>query len=566
VSGEGGTLLDVRGLVVHFGDTKVVDDVSFTLRRGACLGLVGASGSGKSVTSLALMGLLDKRHARAEGRALLTTDAGMVDLLALNEERLRGHRGNDLAMVFQEPMTALDPVYTVGEQVAEAVRHHLRMDRKSARAHVTGLFDEVQLPEPSTLYDRYPHQLSGGQKQRVVIALALSCSPKVLICDEPTTALDVLTQREVLDLLKGLRCTRDMGMLFITHDLGVVREVADRALVMRYGKVVEDASIAELFNTPEHPYTRGLIACRPDPARHPRRLPTVEDHLAGNTAPAVEVSREELRAHAAELATREPLLRVEALHKSYAGSGGLFRKAGAATPVLHDLSFDVYPGETLGIVGGSGSGKTTLGRSILRLIEPTSGRVTYKGHDLSMLDAGGMRRLRRELQIVFQDPHSALNPRITAGGAIAEAMRVHGIGHGEKDRRARVIALLERVGLEAAHADRFPHQFSGGQRQRIAIARAIALEPRLIVCDESVAALDVSVQAQVLNLLNDLKDEHGLTYLFISHDLNTVKYFCDRVLVLERGRNVELGAADEVYERPQAAYTRKLIEAVPGRG
>ena len=461
-------------------------------------------------------------------------------------------------------------MYTVGEQVAEAVRLHRKLDARAARAHVEELFREVQLPEPQALYDRYPHQLSGGQKQRVVIALALSCAPKVLICDEPTTALDVLVQREVLDLLRQLQRKYRMGMLFITHDLGVVRELAQHVLVMQQGRVVEAAAVHELFTRPRHPYTRGLMACRPDPTRHPVRLPTVEQVLqaAETGAGAAEVpmvSPTERQERSQWLMQQEPLLRVEALHKHYPGARGLFRKAGADAHILHDLSFAVYPGETLGIVGGSGSGKTTLGRSILQLIQPSAGRVWYRGQDLTTMDASAMRRLRRELQLIFQDPYSSLNPRITVGGAIMEAMRVHGIGQHDNDRRSRTVALLERVGLQAAHADRFPHQFSGGQRQRIVIARALALEPRLVVCDESVAALDVSVQAQVLNLLNDLKEEHGLTYLFISHDLNVVKYFCDRVLVLEKGRQAELGLADEVYERPASAYTRQLIDAVPGR-
>ncbi|MBX2979389.1 MAG: ABC transporter ATP-binding protein [Flavobacteriales bacterium] len=565
-------LLEVRDLSVHFGESAVVDRVSFTLHSGRCIGLVGASGSGKSVTSLALLGLLDKRHARVSGSALLHVNGSVVDLLALDDEALRRHRGKDLAMVFQEPMTALNPVYSVGAQVAEAIILHQQVDAEKARARVVELFREVQLPDPERLYDRYPHQLSGGQKQRVVIALALSCDPRVLICDEPTTALDVLVQREVLDLLRKLQRERRMGMLFITHDLGVVREVADSALVMHRGRVVEQASVQQLFNNPQHPYTQGLIACRPNPAQHPVRLPTVDEFLNAAQEDTAglptkrELSPNQRAEHLRTLMQQEPLLRVEGLNKRYPGARSLFRKAAADAHILHDLSFSVYPGETLGLVGGSGSGKTTLGRSILRLIEPSSGHVYYRGRDLPSLSNTEMRQLRRELQIVFQDPYSALNPRLAVGRAILEAMRVHGIGANDTARRARIHALLERVGLEAAHFDRFPHQFSGGQRQRIVIARAIALEPRLVICDESVAALDVSVQAQVLNLLNDLKDEHGLTYLFISHDLAVVKYFCDRVLVLEQGRQAELGPADAVYDDPQAPYTKRLVEAVPGRG
>lgn len=563
-------MLDVHHLSVRFGDSTVVDNISFVLRSGECLGLVGASGSGKSVTVLALMGLLDKRHAHTTGQALLHTDKGTVDLIALDDIAMRRHRGNDLAMVFQEPMTALDPVYPVGEQVAEAIRLHLKLDRAKARQRVVELFTEVQLPDPEILYDRYPHQLSGGQKQRVVIALALSCSPKILICDEPTTALDVLVQREVLDLLKALGKKHNMGMLFITHDLGVVREVADRAIVMHKGRVVEETTVEKLFSQPAHPYTKGLLACRPDPTKHPERLLTVEDVMrvseleGGNVEAPRTISRMERDAQVQQLLQKEPLLRVEKLNKWFPGAKPFFGKSKGDAHILHNLEFKVYPGETLGLVGGSGSGKTTLGRSILRLIEPSSGHVFYKGKDLTSLSAVEMRKLRRELQLIFQDPYSSLNPRITVGAAIAEAMEVHGLGGDARGRRQAIEALLERVGLEATHYDRFPHQFSGGQRQRIVIARAISLQPRLVVCDESVAALDVSVQAQVLNLLNELKEEHGLTYIFISHDLNVVKYFCDRILVLEKGHMVELGPSDAVYENPKAAYTRSLIDAIPG--
>ncbi len=559
-------LLQVNGLTVLFGDRVVVDSVSFDLQRGECIGLVGASGSGKSVTSLALMRLLDPRVSRIEGA--INYDG--KELLSLPEDELRTFRGRHLAMVFQEPMTALDPVYTVGEQVAEAIRLHTGTGKKDARKKVIGLFEEVHLPSPEQLYDRYPHQLSGGQKQRVVIAMALSCSPSILICDEPTTALDVLVQREILDLLDRIRRDRRMGMIFITHDLGVVKEVADRVLVMHQGKVVEQASVEMIFHRPEHPYTKGLIRCRPDPARHPARLPTIEGVMAECDEP-IELPADHRSERMKELLSRVPILSVQDLHKTHVRAKGLFGGRRNEVHVLDDIGFDVYPGESLGIVGGSGSGKTTLGRSILQLISPTSGRVRFrpKGSnelvELTELDPAGMRKLRREMQIIFQDPYSSLDPRLTIGAAMVEAMEVHHIGNNAKDRRQKAISLLERVGLEEAHFDRFPHQFSGGQRQRIVIARALALHPRLIICDESVAALDVSVQAQVLNLLNDLKDEHDLTYLFISHDLNVVKYFCDRILVLEKGRCVELGAADEVYNAPRSAYTRSLIEAIPGR-
>lgn len=561
-------LLVVDGLSVRFGPQPVVHDVRFTLEAGECIGIVGASGSGKSVTSMALMGLLPAQ-ATITGKAMWHGEGGPVDLLAPGTGAGKALRGRHIAMVFQEPMTALDPAYTVGDQVAEVVRTHLGMDRAAARRKVEALFAEVLLPDPARLFDRYPHQLSGGQKQRVMIAMALSCSPGLLICDEPTTALDVLVQREILDLLKDLRKRRRMGMLFITHDLGVVREVADRVLVMHRGEVVEHATVEELFARPVHPYTRGLIACRPDPAVHPVQLPTVDavmqDPEAFTPDRIPTIPPDIRRAAAEERMKQEPLLRVEGLDKHYPGPRSLFRPPGPDVQVLHDIGFCVYPGETLGVVGGSGSGKTTLGRSILRLLEPNAGHVYYRGVDITTLSPADMRALRREVQIIFQDPYAALNPRITAGAAIAEAMRVHGIGRSDRQRRDAVVALLERVGLEAAHYGRYPHQFSGGQRQRIVIARAIALQPRLVVCDESVAALDVSVQAQVLNLLNELKQEHGLTYVFISHDLNVVKYFCDRILVLERGRQAELGLADTVYHQPRAAYTKALLAAIPGQ-
>jgi peptide/nickel transport system ATP-binding protein len=559
-------LLQVRDLTVKFSGQVVVDHVSFDLHRGECLGIVGASGSGKSVTSQALMRLLDRKISTVDGSVKYEGR----ELIDLTDVDFRPFRGKELAMVFQEPMTALDPVYTVGEQVAEAIRLHFGVNRTEARDRVISIFEEVLLPSPAQIFDRYPHQLSGGQKQRVVIAMALSCSPSVLICDEPTTALDVLVQREILDLLRRIQQERRMGMIFITHDLGVVKEIADRVLVMHKGQVVEEASIEDLFRTPKHPYTKGLMACRPDPHHHPLRLPTITDVMEGRPA-WQEVPREERSARSKAMLQAPPILEVHELRKTYVKESGFLRKTRQVTNVLEDVAFSVHPGESLGIVGGSGSGKTTLGRCILQLIQPTSGRVSYRPHgstqpiDLSTLDASEMRKYRRDLQIIFQDPYSSLDPRLSVGGAIAEAMEVHGIGRNSADRRKRTIALLEKVGLEAVHFDRFPHQFSGGQRQRIVIARALALEPRVIICDESVAALDVSVQAQVLNLLNDLKDEHGLTYLLISHDLNVVKYFCDRILVLEKGRNVELRPADDLYNDPQSSYARALIDAIPGK-
>lgn len=467
-------------------------------------------------------------------------------------------------MIFQEPMTSLNPVFTCGEQVMETIRVHQRVSAAEAKAKTIELFEKVKLPNPVELVDRYPHQLSGGQKQRVMIAMAMSCNPSLLICDEPTTALDVTVQKTILQLLKELQLSTKMGIIFITHDLGVVSEIADRAIVMYRGSVVEEGPVKEIFNRPQHPYTKGLLACRP--AIHPKgkRLPVVSDFL--NSGQSFNVDSIATSNSASGIVPRDKvLLSVKDLSVWFPIKKNFFGKPLAFTKAVDQVSFDVYESETLGLVGESGCGKTTLGRTLLRLIDPTSGQIIYKGRNLSNAPSSTLKVLRKDIQIVFQDPYSSLNPRLSIGSAIAEPMKVHGIISDASKRRDKVVELLEKVNMKAEHLDRYPHEFSGGQRQRIVIARALALEPSFIVCDESVSALDVSVQAQVLNLLNDLKSEYGFTIIFISHDLSVVRYISDRIMVMNKGRIEEIGDAESVYHHPTSDYTSQLIKSIPGQ-
>jgi peptide/nickel transport system ATP-binding protein len=470
---------------------------------------------------------------------------------------LRHIRGAEIAMIFQEPMTSLNPVFTCGYQVAEAIRAHQNLSAEEARLRTIALFERVQLPDPEGMYHRWPHQLSGGQKQRVMIAMAMSSRPLLLICDEPTTALDVTVQKTILELIKQLQATEDMGVIFITHDLGVVAEIAHRALVLYRGKVVEEGPVKELFRNPRHPYTRGLLNCRPALHVKGERLPVVSDYLEGKEPTAVPVATH----GAAEPA--KVLLRVEDLRVWYPAKKTLLGKVLRYTKAVDGVSFEVFAGETLGLVGESGCGKTTLGRALLRLVEPTDGRIFFEGRELSALTGAELKPYRSRMQLIFQDPYSSLNPRLTVGGAISEAMKVHGIGGSAAQRKEEVIALLEKVSLGAEHYNRWPHEFSGGQRQRIVIARALALRPSFIVADESVSALDVSVQAQVLNLLNDLKAAFGFTVVFISHDLSVIRYISDRILVMNQGRIEEAGDPETIYRHPQSDYTKKLIAAIP---
>jgi peptide/nickel transport system ATP-binding protein len=553
-------LLAVTDLSISFGDTLAVKNVSYSVNPGETLAIVGASGSGKSVGSLALMGLLHPSARIRSGSAIYTgADGTETDLLSLTPSAHRLFRGTEIAMVFQEPMTALNPVHRCGDQVAEALLRLPGTSKSKRRERVIELFDSVKLPNPEEAYAKYPHQMSGGQKQRVMIAMAMSCNPRLIIADEPTTALDVTVQHEVLQLLADLQKSHGLGMLFITHDLGVVEEIADRVVVMQKGCIVEEGPVKNVLEKAEHPYTKGLINSRPPMSGHPKRLPTVEDFLRGSV-PAdtqIMISSEARRKEVDRMMKKAPILQVRGLSKSFGD-----RKA--RTEVLTDLEFDIYPGETLGLIGGSGSGKTTLGRSLLQLIHPDSGSVKYKGTELTDLSESTFRTFRRKLQIIFQDPYSSLNPKLTAGEAIMEVLQVHKLHNNDRQRKEYTLELLDQVGLESVHYGRYPHEFSGGQRQRIVIARTIAVAPELVICDESVSALDVSVQAQVLNLLNDLKEQHGLTYVFISHDMAVVKYMCDRMIVLDKGRIAELGNSDEIFNDPRSNAAQQLIAAIPG--
>lgn len=567
-------ILSVRNLKVSFrrdGEwNEAVHGIDLDVFAGRTLGIVGESGSGKSVSSLAVMHLLNERQSRFSADSILLED---TEISCLNEKEMAEIRGKRIAMIFQEPMTSLNPVYKCGFQVTEMILQHENVSRKEARERVIALFKQVMLPRPEAIYDSYPHELSGGQKQRVMIAMAIACHPQILIADEPTTALDVTVQLEILKLLRKLQAETGMGMIFITHDLGVVAEIADDVAVMHNGEILERGSVSEILHHPQHPYTQGLLACRPPMDVRLQRLPVVKEFLDGQwkggklqIISELLVTDEERKKRLEILYAQEPILKVENLKTWYPLRKGVFGRVYDHVKAVDDVSIEVYEGETLGLVGESGCGKTTLGRSILRLAEPTSGKIIFDGIDVTALKGNDLRDFRKQAQIVFQDPYSSLNPRLSIGEAIAEPMRVHGIETDRKKCRAAVCDLLEQVGLQAAHYERYPHELSGGQRQRICIARALAVNPRLVICDESVSALDVSVQAQVLNLLNRLKEERHLTYIFISHDLGVVRYMSDRVVVMYNGKPVEMNDADELFGNPQNAYTKKLIAALPGRG
>jgi peptide/nickel transport system ATP-binding protein len=571
------TVLHVNDLSIAFhgreGWQQAVRQVSISLKRGETLGIVGESGSGKSVTSLAVMHLLPAGISRINnGSIVFNGKSGeVIEIHNLGEKEMLQVRGEKIAMIFQEPMTSLNPVMRCGRQLTEAVRMHLGYDQKKARDYVLSLFSEVMLPDPERAYRAYPHQLSGGQKQRVMIAMAIACKPEILIADEPTTALDMTVQKAILRLLKTLQQKYNMSMIFISHDLGVISEIAGSVAVMREGQIVEYGRVSEIFSNPEHPYTRGLIACRPPLNIRLRRLPVVSDYTETKEGIkkvrhyfSAAITAEERRLTHLKLYENDPLLKVENLSVHYPLSKPFFKKERSWFKAVDDVSFSVYRGETLGLAGESGCGKTTLGRSLLRLLEPTSGTITFKETNIAALSRKELRMTRKNMQIIFQDPYSSLNPRITAGEAIIEPLLVHKIISNQKAGMPQVKDLLERVGLKPEHYNRYPHQFSGGQRQRICIARALALNPEFIICDESVSALDVSVQAQVLNLLNDLKKDYGFTFIFISHDLSVVRFMSDRIMVMKEGKIIESGEADALCEKPQKDYTRELIAAIPG--
>jgi len=586
------TLLKVKNLRVSFrrdgGWKETVHGIDFEVFKGKTLGIVGESGSGKSVSNLAIMRLLNERQSRITADAIELDD---TDISKYDETQMNELRGKRIAMIFQEPMTSLNPVFKCGYQVVEAILAHANVSEDAAYQRVISLFKKVMLPRPEKIFDSYPHELSGGQKQRVMIAMALACNPELLIADEPTTALDVTVQKEILKLLRNLQTsssfrverseTRNlieknsddesdgMGMIFITHDLGVVAEIADFVAVMHNGEIVEYGAVKDVLDNPKDPYTKGLLACRPPLETRLQRLPVVKEFLDGvwkdenDFTTKLIVTQEERKSHLENLYKQEPLLKVEHLKTWFPLRKGVLSRTYDFVKAVDDVSFEVYPGETLGLVGESGCGKTTLGRSILRLIEPSEGKIYFDGKEIISLNNNDLRLFRKQAQIVFQDPYSSLNPNIAIGDAIAEPMMVHGIEKDARKRREKVCKLLEEVGLEAAHYQRYPHEFSGGQRQRICIARALAVNPRLIICDESVSALDVSVQAQVLNLLNRLKRDFGFTYIFISHDLSVVRFMSDRILVMYNGKPVELGDADEIFNNPKNDYTKKLINAIP---
>ncbi|AOM75802.1 ABC transporter ATP-binding protein [Pedobacter steynii] len=566
-------MLNVKNLDIQFLNKedksclKAVNDISFRVEKGKVLGIVGESGSGKSVTSFSIMRLHDPENTRITG----DIEFDRIDLLGLSAAEIRKYRGNKIAMIFQEPMTSLNPVFTCGYQVQEAIILHQHSNKSEARAQTIELFKEVQLPRPEQIFESYPHQLSGGQKQRVMIAMALSCNPELLIADEPTTALDVTVQKTILELLLRLKEERQMAMIFISHDLAVIREIADEVAVMYKGNIVEQGPAKYVFELPEHPYTKGLLACRPDPKHLLKKLPVVADFLNENKEMAVAHLLESNAYTAVEIAERRknlyaqtPILQVRNLCTWYPVKKGLFGKPTEFVKAVDDVSFEIFPGETLGLVGESGCGKTTLGRSILRLVEPSSGTLLFEGTDMLSLNKTALRKMRREVQIIFQDPYSSLNPRLTVGNALMEPLQVHGLFVNDQQRKAHVLELLERVDLKAEYFNRYPHEFSGGQRQRIVIARALALQPKFIICDESVSALDVSVQAQVLNLLRQLQQDFGLTYIFISHDLSVVKHISDRMIVMNKGKIEEAGFPEDIYNHPKAEYTKKLIAAIPG--
>ncbi len=555
-------LLSINNLEISFkregGYSAVIRNISYDLHENEIIGIVGESGSGKSVSSLAIMGLLPAHISKISEGTIVFQGKNVANL---NEKEVQNLRGNEIAMIFQEPMSSLNPSLKCGFQVQEILLQHTKLSSSETKAETLSLFEKVKLPDPQILFEKYPHEISGGQKQRVMIAMAIACKPQLLIADEPTTALDVTVQKEIIQLLKDIQQETGMSIIFISHDLSLVSEIAHRVLVMYQGEIVEQGEVKQIFKNPKHNYTKALIASRPSLEVRLKRLPTIQDFLNENINTEIVTPKNRAQFHE-KLYNQQPMLEVINVEKEYFSAAGFFGKK-SGFKAVNNVSFKLYEGETLGLVGESGCGKSTLGNAILQLDKATAGQILYRGQDITKLGGAEIKKLRKEIQIIFQDPYSSLNPRIPVGKAIMEPMQVHGLYKNDKERKAKTIEILEKVGLGGDFFNRYPHEFSGGQRQRIGIARTIALQPKLIVCDESVSALDISVQAQVLNLLNELKENFGFTYIFISHDLAVVKYMSDQVLVMNKGKIEEIADADELYANPQKEYTKKLIDSIP---
>ena len=550
-------ILKINNLSISFGTLEVIHDISYVLNKNEILGVVGESGSGKTISSLAILGLLpDKISTINSGDILFNT----TNLAHISGKDFQKIRGNDIAMIFQEPMSSLNPSMRCGNQVLEIIRPHTTLSVNQAKKQVITLFEKVKLPNPETTYYKYPHEISGGQKQRVMIAIAIACKPKILIADEPTTALDVTVQKDIITLLKNLQQENEMSVIFISHDLSLVSEIADRILIMYQGSIVEQGKTIDVFNEPKHIYTKALISAKPSLKIRLKKLPTISDF--NKNIDLTEITKSQRQRKHKKLYNTAPLLEIFNLEKNYISNTGFFSKK-KSFKAVNNVSFKLFEGETLGLVGESGCGKSTLGNAIIQLNPATSGAIYYKGYDITSLSLKELRKLRKEVQIIFQDPYSSLNPRLTVGESIMEPMKVHQLHQTKAKRKSETMKLLDRVGLSKEYFNRYPHEFSGGQRQRIGIARTIAIKPKLIICDEAVSALDISVQAQVLNLLNELKEKFGFTYIFISHDLAVVKYMSDNLIVMNQGAIEEIGDADDIYSKPEKKYTKKLIDAIP---
>lgn len=556
------SVLSINNLSISFlsngKENEIIHAISYHLNTNEILGIVGESGSGKSVASLAILGLLPKKISKiTSGEIVFETE----DLSKISSKAFQNIRGQKIAMIFQEPMSSLNPSMRCGKQVEEVLKQHTSLSKKQIKEETLSLLTKVKLPEPERVYKSYPHEISGGQKQRVMIAIAIACKPKILIADEPTTALDVTVQKEIIDLLKTLQAETQMSIIFITHDLSLISQIANRVLVMYKGHIVEQNTVEAIFKSPQHKYTQALIKSKPSLTQRQKTLPTIDDVMHDTVSKTI-ITAEMRALNHERIYNKPPLLEVINLEKEYVSKSAWFTKP-TTFKAVNDVSFKLYEGETLGLVGESGCGKSTLGNAILLLDRPTAGSIRYKGSDITTLSSSEIRSLRKDIQIIFQDPYSSLNPRLTVGKAIMEPMEVHKLYKTDEERKEKALSILNRVGLNEGYFNRYPHEFSGGQRQRIGIARTVALQPKLIICDESVSALDISVQAQVLNLLNELKEKFGFTYIFISHDLSVVKYMSDQLLVMNKGKIEEIDDADVIYNSPKKEYTKKLIDAIP---